>query len=182
MREPSPTKQKILLLLMAGLALGFAYTPGRQIRILKQLSQEWAKVDKKKLNSNIRELYQSKLVETKANKDGSLTFVLTGKGRVRALTYHFANMRISKKPWDGFWRIIVFDIPEKLRPGRDALREKLVHLGFYELQKSVLIFPYECKNEIEFLIEFFDLRKYVRYGVLKEIDNELHLKKIFHLV
>lgn len=181
MRELSPTKQKILLLLMAGLALGFAYTPGRQIRIFKQLSQEWAKINKKKLNSDIRQLYQTKLVETKENKDGSLTFMLTEKGRIRALKYHFANMRISRKPWDGFWRIIVFDIPEKLRPGRDALREKLVHLGFYEFQKSVLVFPFECRDEIEFLIEFFGLRKYVRYGVLKEIDNELHLKKIFQV-
>jgi DNA-binding transcriptional regulator PaaX len=76
---------------------------------------------------------------------------------------------------------VVFDIPEKLKRGRDALREKLKELGFYELQKSVFVFPYECRDEIEFIIEIFELRKYVRFGVLEEIDNELHLKKIFEL-
>jgi len=54
-------------------------------------------------------------------------------------------------------------------------------LGFYELQKSVWIFPYECKNEIDFIVEFFGLRKYVRFGILESINNELHLKKIFNL-
>lgn len=83
---------------------------------------------------------------------------------------------------DGKWRIVVFDIPEKKRHGRDALREKLCELGFYELQKSVLVFPYPCQDELDFLIEYFGLRRYVRVGILETIDNELHLKKYFQLL
>ena len=91
-------------------------------------------------------------------------------------------MGVEKINWDGRWRLVIFDVPEKLRKGRDALREKLKDLGFYELQKSVFIFPYECKNEIDFLIEFFHLRKFVRYGILEKIDNDLHLRKVFGLI
>jgi len=91
-------------------------------------------------------------------------------------------MKIKRENWDGKWRIVVFDIPEKIKRGRDALREKLKELGFYELQKSVFVFPYKCQNEIEFVIEFFNLRKYVRFGTLDSIDNNLHLKKIFKLI
>ncbi len=65
---------------------------------------------------------------------------------------------------------------------RDALRERLKNLGFYELQKSVFVFPYECQDEVNFLIEFFNLRKYVRYAVVESIDNDLHLRKIFNLL
>ena len=100
---------------------------------------------------------------------------------MRALTYRFEEMRIEGRTWDGKWRLVVFDIPEKLRKGRDALRAKIKELGFYELQKSVFVFPYECRDEIDFIVEFFGLRKYVRYGVLEFIDNELHLKEIFDL-
>ena len=106
---------------------------------------------------------------------------MTEKGRVKALTYKFLEMKIKNKEWDGKWRIVVFDIPEKIRRGRDALRWKIKGLGFYELQKSVFVFPYECKDEIYFIIEFFNLRQYARYGVLESIDNEEHLKKVFNL-
>jgi len=177
----SPLKQKILLLLLGGIAFGYSYTPQRQWRILKGVAREWRKINKEKLRKDIKQLYQSKLIGRKENPDGSQTIVLTEKGKMRALTYHFEKIRIKRGKWDGKWRLVVFDIPEKLKTGRNALREKLKKIGFYELQKSVFILPYECKNEIDFIVEFFNFRKYVRFGVLESIDNGLHLKKIFNL-
>ena len=56
---------------------------------------------------------------------------------------------------DGEWRIVIFDIPEKFKKAREALRMKLKELGFLELQKSVFIFPYECEDEINFIVEVF---------------------------
>lgn len=174
-------KQKILLLLFGGVTLGCVYSPRRQLRIIKVMAREWQKIGEKELTDEIRKLYRSKLVETKFNPDGSQTFILTEKGKLRALTYRFDEMTIKKQDWDGKWRIVVFDIPEKLRRGRDVLRNKLTELGFYELQKSVFVFPYQCEDEINFIIEYFDLRRYVRMGILEKIDNDLHLKKIFKL-
>lgn len=179
MKELSPNKQKILLLLLGGITLGFSYTPWMQRKVLKTISKEWRRIDQKRINDDVRELYRTKLVATKQNPDGSLSLLLTDKGKMRTLTYHFAAMKISQHKWDGRWRIVVFDIPEKIRKGRDALREKLLALGFHELQKSVFVFPYECRDEVEFIIEFFGLRRFVRYGVLSEIDNDMHLRKIF---
>ena len=64
-------------------------------------------------------------------------------------------MRINKpKKWDRKWRIILFDIPEKIRKARDVFRYHLNQLGFYEFQKSVFVHPYNCKDEIDYLIEF----------------------------
>ena len=174
-------KEKILLLLMAGIAFGFSYDPRRQWKIFKGVAKEWREIDRRKLYSEIKKLYQSKLITKKKNPDGSFTFLLTDRGKLRALTYRFQEMKIERKNWDGKWRIVVYDIPEKIKKGRDALRAKLKGLGFHELQKSVFVFPYECKNEIDFIIEFFNLRKYVRVGVLETIDNDLHLRKIFKI-
>ena len=174
-------KKKILLLLFGGMAFGYSITPNRQWKVLKEISQGWKEINKEKLRDEIRQLYQSKLIKKKENPDGSYTIVLSEKGKLKALTYYFQDMKINKKKWDGKWRLVIFDIPEKKRKGRDALRDKIKEIGFYELQKSVFVFPYECKDEIDFIIEFFELRKYVRFGVLDSIDNELHLKKIFKL-
>ena len=182
MKKMSAIKEKIFLLLLAGLSLGFTYSPYRQWKILKTAAKEWKRIDERKLREEIKKLYQTQLVEMKENPDKSYTLILTEKGKLKALTYHFQAMKIKKKNWDGKWRLIVFDIPEKMRRARDALREKLKELGFYELQKSVFVFPYECKDEIEFIVEFFNLRQYVRYGVLESIDNNLHLRKIFKLI
>ena len=90
-------------------------------------------------------------------------------------------MKIKKQVWDNKWRLVFFDIPEKYRWGRDSLRKKLKELGFFELQKSVFIFPYECKDEVDFIIEYYGIRKHVRYGVFDFIDNESHLKDYFKL-
>lgn len=177
----TPAKQKILLLLYTGLELGFTRTLHRQQRIFNNLSREWQKIDREKLREDIRDLYKSHLVGERENPDGSFTYVLTDKGKLKTLTYNFQNMEIKQDQWDGKWRLVIFDIPEKIRKGRDALREKLKELGFYEIQRSVLVFPHPCQEEIEFLVEFFNLRKFVRFATIESIDNDLHLRKIFHL-
>ncbi len=177
-----PLSQKILLLLLTGVALGISYTPRRYWRIIQIAGKEWKNINRKEAQEEIRKLYQSRLINKKNNPDGSITMTLTDKGKLRALTYRFEEMRIDKRNWDGKWRLVIFDIPEKIRQGRNSLRKKIKELGFYELQKSAFVFPYECKNEIDFIIEFFNMRKYVRFGVLESIDNEKHLKQIFSLI
>ena len=77
--------------------------------------------------------------------------------------------------------MVAFDIPEKYRQGRDALRNKLKNIGFRELQKSVFVAPYNCKEEILLLVELFKLEKYVRFGVLEYVDNETYLKGLFKI-
>jgi len=174
-------KQKIILLLLAGIALSFSRSPVQHHRIYKQIGKEWQRINKNKLKKEIRNLYKSKVIKEKKNLDGSFTFVLSDKGRVKALTYHFAEMKIKAIDWDKKWRAVFFDVPEKYRWGRDALRRKLKELGFYELQKSMFMFPYECEDEIDFIIEHYGMRKYVRYAVMDYIDNDLYLENHFGL-
>jgi len=177
------TQRKILLLLFGGLALGLSGSPRRYFQILKAIGKEWKEIDRQALRRAIRSLYESKLISEKQNPDGTVTLVLTDKGKQKALTYDLEKMEIKKpKQWDEKWRIVVFDIPEKIKKVREAIRQHLKNLGFYELQKSVFVHPYECKNEIDYLIELYDIRKFVRFIVADSIDNELHLKEYFTLV
>ena len=48
---------------------------------------------------------------------------------------------LSKKEWDGLWRLVIFDIKEVERKTRDQLRDKLKKLGFAMWQESVYISP-----------------------------------------
>ena len=123
------TREKILLLLLSGVALGFAYYPNRSRKILQMTAREWRRINEKELRKQIKSCYRSRLIKEKENADGSTTFVLTEKGKMRVLTYNFEKMEISQKAWDGKWRAVIFDVPEKFRRGRDALRKKLKELA-----------------------------------------------------
>jgi DNA-binding transcriptional regulator PaaX len=174
------TKEKILLFLLAGLAFGYSYTPGMQRRVIRTVSKEWKKMSNKELRDGISYLYRLNYIE-KIEHGGPILIALTKKGKLMALDCRLRNIKNKNKVWDKKWRIIAFDIPEKYKRGRDALRGKLKEIGFCELQKSVFITPYDCKEEIKMLVDFFDLDKYVRFGILDFIDNEKHLKQLFKL-
>jgi len=50
------------------------------------------------------------------------------------------------------------------------------------MQKSVFIHPYECKDEVDFITELFDIVPYVRFLRVRDVDIELDLKNIFRLI
>lgn len=173
---------KVLLLLQAGVALSFAGTLGRQFRILEELADEWKEVDRRYLYRIVREFYLDRLVSMTDNGDGTTTTVLTEKGKRRALTFNFGKMKINTPEiWDGFWHIVIFDIPEKYKAARFSLRDKLLALGFFQCQKSVYIHPFPCEDEVDFISQFFDVGRFVRYGILKHITNEAELLLRFNL-
>lgn len=182
-RKLGATTQKILLLLAGGMALGISRSPRQQFKIAKKINRAWQEINRKKLQDSIGNLYKSRMIEMKENKDGVIEMTLTDKGKKVVFLYNFEQMKISKmKIWDKKWRIITFDIPERFKKARNALRDKLQELGFAKYQKSVFIYPYECKNEIDFVIEFFNLRPYVRYIEAENCDDDLNFKKYFELL
>lgn len=177
-----PVMKKVLLFLEAGLVLGLTYRPDTYFKVLKSVRKEWQKINKKSLHQAIKNLYKSKLIESREDNDGSVIMKLTDRGKLVTFRYNIDKLRLPKfKNWDGFWRIVLFDIPETKKQARDALSFKLKQLGFYPLQKSVFVYPHDCKKEMDFLIEFFELRPYVRFLTVKETDIDLHLKDIFGL-
>lgn len=181
-RKLGLVSEKILLLLETGVLLGLTRRPDRYFRIVKGARKEWGKINERNLRDAIKRLYRSRLVDCQENMDGSTLLILSEQGAQRMLRYHMEHITIPKPArWDGLWRIVIFDIPERFKPGRDALSGKLKHLGFISLQRSVFVFPYECRDEVDFLVEMFQLRPYVRYMIVQQIDTALELKHKFGL-
>ena len=177
-----PRQKKILLLFLGGMALGLSRSPRRSLRIIKEINREWKWINKQNLYQSVRSLYRSKLIREEKDKDGKIKLVLTEKGKERALSYRMFEMKI-KKPgtWDGKWRMVMFDIPETKKSKREILRFHLRNLNFFEFQKSVFVHPFDCRDEIDYIIEYYQLRRYVRFVVAESLDNELHVKNHFSL-
>ncbi|MDO8564727.1 MAG: hypothetical protein Q7R88_01905 [bacterium] len=179
----SPAKRKVLLLLEAGVALSFAGTLGRQYKILSEIPEEWKKIDRQYLYRLVHEFMHERLIGMRENKDGTMTAILTEKGRKRVVTVNIDRLKLpAEEKWDGRWHGVLFDIPEKYKGAREALREKLRELGFYPWQKSVFVYPYPCRDQIDFVVEFFEVRRFVRYTVLIDPSNEAELLIHFHLI
>ena len=182
MRELGPIQKKILLLMEGGFVLSLTRRPDTYFRVVKKIVKEWKKINELSLRRSIKRLYKSKLIDCRENRDGTVNLVLSEGGKKKILKYNLDKIEI-KKPvqWDKLWRLVVFDIPENKNKGRKALGAKLKELGFYPMQKSVFIHPYECKDEIDFIIEIFELAPYVRFLRVKDVDIELDLKNKFNL-
>ena len=108
-------------------------------------------------------------------------FCISTKG-LKLLDEIIPLKNLSDKPWDGLWRIVIFDIAQLKNLQRNAFRGKLKELGFVSLQKSVWVHPYSCHDEIVLLREFFGLsQKEVRLITADDIENDDFLRKIFNL-
>lgn len=118
-------------------------------------------------------------------KNNQIYISLTNKGKERAGRYQIDNLRIKKmKKWDKKWRIVIFDIPEKKKVAREALRGKLKDLGFAKFQDSAWVTPFPCENEINFIKLVFDLSDFWLDVILTEDigSKDRQFRKLFNLI
>ena len=100
---------------------------------------------------------------------------VTPKGRLKL----FKKKTIGE--WDGFWRIVAFDIPEKRKKTRDVFREKLLLLNCRPIQKSVWISPTDISADLEELIDILNLKNNVDYFVSKAVTSEQKYLEMFKI-
>lgn len=116
-------------------------------------------------------------------KDGQVVLHISAKGE-SLLNEDINLQRLSKKYWDGIWRIVIFDIEEKARHTRNMLRNKLKSLGFAMWQESVYITPHPVAEEMN---EFFEEKDLFPNCVCFEaklsnsFDNKELASLLFHL-
>lgn len=144
--------------------------------------KKFRKYPKKKLYSAFYNLRKSGDIEIK--KEGKQIYIgLSDKGKKKAGIFQIDALEIVKPAkWDEVWRVIIFDIGELKRIEREAFRGKLKQLGFYMLQKSAWLHPFDCFAEIDVLKGFFNLTdKEVRFFETKNIGEDKNLREFFNL-
>jgi hypothetical protein len=176
------TQQKILLMLLTGLALGLSGSPRQYFRILGAFKKDWKILDNTQFSRSIESLLKQGLVKCETRDDGTLDVKLTKKGRLQSLFYEpITNYHFNKEKWDGYWRIVMFDIPREKNNIRDTFRFQLKRLGFVELQQSVFISPYDASEVIDTLSTLHDVFDCVIYIHATSVSNERKLLKHFKL-
>lgn len=82
---------------------------------------------------------------------------------------------IDNVPWDGKWRIVMFDIPENKRVIRDSFRRKLKEWKFKRWQQSVWITQKNITEKLRKLIDSLEITQWV--AVIESNDQALHYMK-----
>ena len=106
---------------------------------------------------------------------------LTEKGERVLQKYRIKEAGQGRKRWDGKWRVVIFDIHETKRNRRDRIRHDIAHFGFLKLQQSVWVYPYDCEELVALLKADCHLGQELLYMTVEKIENDVWLKKRFHL-
>jgi len=151
-------------------------------RNILKVSKNLKKYPRKKVYDTFYYLRKHGFLEI-TQKNHQIYISLTREGKKKAGLFQIDSLKIKRpKKWDGEWRIVIFDIAQLKKIYREALRGKLKELDFYPLQKSVWIYPFDCRAEIELLKDFFGLSENeIRLIVAENIGNDKKLKEIFKL-
>lgn len=188
-----PRVKEILTLLGKGAVLSAIFLfPGASLAIKDVLDEyekhkrekefkQWQKFNLPKLKYILKRLHRQKLIQV-SEKDGFPTVQLTERGKLKSLTYKIEDMAIQPPAhWDHKWRIIIYDISKFRTRQQRMFRRMLKKLNMLPLQKSVYLNPYPCKNEVDFLREYFGVGEEVLYIIAEKLEHEEVYQKYFGL-
>lgn len=182
-KPKSEIVKDVLSWLLIGGAVAIASTsPYFVPNLIRAYQKKWNKYPKKKVSDTFSRLRREGLIEIRT-VNHQIYISLTSEGTKKAGIMQIDKLQIKKpKRWDRKWRLLMFDVPEKTKISREALRGKLKQLGFLLFQKSVWVHPFDCKREVELLQDFFGLSKQqLRLIIAENIGDDQELKRDFNL-
>jgi virulence-associated protein VapD/predicted transcriptional regulator len=117
------------------------------------------------------------------DRGGELKVIITDKGRKMARDLILDDFNQFERPedWDGKWRIVVFDIPERKRKLRNIIRFHLKKIGFLQIQGSVWVYPYPCEEIVTLIKTNFNFDNEVVYLTTESFEKDIKFKKVFKL-
>ena len=126
--------------------------------------------ERERIKQSLAQLRKRGFIKQEDNLDGY--FVLTAKGKARAMRYKIEDLKIARqKKWDKKWRIVMFDVPEEKKRARQAINFALKKIGCVHYQKSVFITPFPCEKEVDFVGDAFDVREHIRIVTAERVEG-----------
>ena len=151
----------------------------RTYRIPLKKYDEFRIDDKEKFSHELYRLKQAGLIKDYfKEKEHFIQLTAKGKKKLKRIIVDEIDFKKSGN-WDKKWRVVIFDVPNSKNVERNILRHKLESIGFFQLQKSVYIYPYECLKEITTLKNMYFLSPYVQYMIVDRIETEIDLIELF---
>ena len=140
-------------------------------------------IQKAKVLRVLKKLEKNEVLDIQ-EKNGKVTVYLKNENHPKIIEYSIKillDFKKKNKQWNAKWFLVFFDVLETQRNKRDYLRRYLIKFGFYQYQKSVYLFPYECEREVKLIKKIVEGAKYMKYIIAEKIEDELRAKEYFKL-
>lgn len=111
---------------------------------------------------------------------GALALTANGSRALRRIQVKiFDHQRLRR--WDGKWRVLIFDVPERKRALRDSIRATLRANGFTRVQNSVWVYPFDCEDWVNLWKAELNIGRTLLYLIVDSIEGDDALKRRFDL-
>lgn len=132
------------------------------------------------LNKKTRGTISAMLKEGSMEKRGENEYILTTSGFL-SLCLEFPYFRYLINKWDGKWRILSYEIPEKKRELRDKLRREVAGWGLGPWHRSFWLTPHPIIENLQNLISQKEEEKYVQAFESAHVfgDREILIEKVW---
>lgn len=108
------------------------------------------------------------------SKGNDFNITLTDKGKRRVEELQLQTLSVPKSNWwnGRYWQVAA-DIPTKeFRSGADSLRNKLMQMGFYSLQRTLWFYPFDPRKEVELITKHFKIDRFVTVMKIAKMDRD----------
>jgi DNA-binding transcriptional regulator PaaX len=142
-----------------------------------------ASKDRYAINRSLKNLSEAGLVEEILTAQSSF-LRLTPEGRQKLRNIKLSNpTSLVDTRWDGFWRMVILDLPESRKSERDSIRYILKKAGFLCMKNSVWVSPYPFEHLFLNIKNDLGLHEEIMIVVTQHIDpaTEQSLKESFGL-
>lgn len=156
------------------------FAPNVMIALDKPLRRLYAKLDKH--DAELRTAQEAKRLVRYMKSQGYMTgnyehgLQLTKKARDRLVQREKEQLMVTPQHiWDKRWRIIIYDIPNEKSAARQELHYRLRRYGCFHLQRSVLITPFPCFDDIALLASEMNVETFITYFETDMLANDTPL-------
>lgn len=170
------TKEILQYVAVGSLCCVALSSPGGASKLAKVLWSETKKSVSGYKNDRIKQLSNGRYISTQGGK-----IILTKRGRSLLARAELDGLEVERHRWDHIWRCVAYDIPNELSLSRRAFHRKLMGLGFAQIQKSVLVCPYRCEEQVAIIARFYEIEGYILFMEANDLPSASRLKSKFNL-
>lgn len=137
----------------------------------------------RKTVTSFKKLAKEGLIDEPANSTTERPiYKLTDSG-LKDISLSFPFFRFMKSDWDGVWRILSYEIPEKRRELRDRLRREVASWGLGPWHRSFWLTPHPIISSLQELISNEE-KMYVQAFESKHVfgDQDILIEKVWGTV
>lgn len=134
------------------------------------------------ITRSIKGLEEAGLIENISSGQGFFAR-LTKEGKKKAMSIKLESEdSLVSTTWDGYWRVILLDLPESRKSERESLRYLLKKAGFVCLKNSAWISPYPFEHLFTNIKKDLGLTTELMILVTRHVDEmtESSLFEIFN--